>query len=194
MNTYKALFIASLLSLLSWSVAWAETPQKTPNPRVVMETTMGDITLELFPEQAPLSVANFLSYSKEGHYNGTLFHRVIDGFMIQGGGFDEAWQQRQTKASVKNEANNGLKNLQGTLAMARTAEVDSATSQFFINLVDNTSLDHGANGFGYAVFGRVVEGMKVVTAIAQTPTTSRYPFQNVPTPAIVIKKVRIIEP
>lgn len=194
MNTSKSLLLAFLLSLLSCSVAWAETSQKTSNPRVVVETTLGEITLELYAEQAPLSVKNFLGYIKESHYNGTLFHRVIDGFMIQGGGFDEAWQQRPTKAPVKNEANNGLKNLQGTLAMARTSEVDSATSQFFINLVDNPSLDHGAQGYGYAVFGRVVEGMKVVTAIAQTPTTSRYPFQNVPAQAIVIKKVRIIEP
>jgi peptidyl-prolyl cis-trans isomerase B (cyclophilin B) len=135
------------------------------NPRVLLETSMGNITIELFKEKAPISVRNFLSYVNEGFYDGLIFHRVINGFMIQGGGMDEQMQPKKTKFAIKNEATNGLKNTRGTLAMARTGVVDSATSQFFINVVDNAFLDNRGKTpdlFGYAVFGQVTEGMDVV--------------------------------
>jgi cyclophilin family peptidyl-prolyl cis-trans isomerase len=139
------------------------------NPRVLIETTKGSITVELFPEQAPKTVENFLGYVRSGHYTGTLFHRVIQKFMIQGGGYDVARREKATRPPIANEAANGLKNRRGTLAMARTSEPHSATAQFFINLVDNDFLDHTAptpEGFGYCVFGQVVEGMDVVDAVA----------------------------
>src|ERR1700757_3663776 len=135
------------------------------NPQVLMETSMGTVTIELFKDKAPISVRNFLSYAKEGFYDGTIFHRVIKNFMVQGGGLDENLQQKKTKFAIKNEATNGLKNTRGTLAMARTAVVDSATSQFFINVVDNAFLDNRGKTpdlFGYTVFGQVTAGMDVV--------------------------------
>lgn len=162
--------------------------------KVTMETSMGTITLELDDEKAPETVANFIRYAKEGHYDGTIFHRVIDGFMIQGGGFTKDMNQKETHEPIRNEAMNGLKNLRGTIAMARTMVVDSATSQFFINLVDNAFLDFQnptPQGFGYAVFGKVVDGMDVVDQIAKVKTGFSGPHQNVPEEAIVIKKVGI---
>ena len=138
------------------------------NPVVLMQTSKGDITIELDTEKAPLTVANFLGYVNEGFYDGTIFHRVIENFMIQGGGMTAGMEQKKTKAPVKNEADNGLKNSRGTIAMARTQVVDSATAQFFINVVDNDFLDHQAktpSGYGYAVFGRVIDGMDAVDAI-----------------------------
>lgn len=189
MRFFKALFLTLLLSVLGATTLFADN-LPIVHPRVVLETTWGDITLELYPDKAPRTVANFLSYVDAGHYQGTVFHRVIAGFMIQGGGFDANWQQRPTRSPVKNEANNGLKNVQGTIAMARTSEVDSATSQFFINLVDNPSLDHGVNGFGYAVFGKVVAGMDKVEKIGRSPTTRHHPHQDVPRQPIMIKNVR----
>jgi peptidyl-prolyl cis-trans isomerase B (cyclophilin B) len=157
---------------------------------------MGTITLELDSGKAQITVGNFVKYAKSGHYDGTIFHRVIDGFMIQGGGFTKDMNQKPTEAPIRNEAMNGLKNQRGTIAMARTMEVDSATSQFFINLVNNDFLDFTAptqRGFGYAVFGKVVDGMEVVDAIAKVKTGFKGPHQNVPEEAIVIRKVVVSE-
>lgn len=189
MRFYQKLFLGLSLCFLSATQLFADDAPIN-NSRVVIETNMGALTLELYADKAPLTVANFLRYVDDGHYKGTLFHRVIAGFMIQGGGFDEQWQQRPTQPPIKNEANNGLKNLQGTVVMARTSEVDSATAQFFINLVDNPSLDHGAKGYGYAVFGKVVAGMDTVVNIGRSATTQRYPYQDVPKQAIVITNIR----
>ena len=162
--------------------------------KATMETSMGTITLELNDEKAPETVKNFIRYAKEGHYDGTIFHRVIDGFMIQGGGFTKDMNQKKTHDPIRNEAMNGLKNLRGTIAMARTMVVDSATSQFFINLVDNAFLDFSAptpQGFGYAVFGKVTDGMDVVDRIAKVQTGNRGFHQNVPLEPVVIKKVSV---
>ncbi len=162
--------------------------------KAVMETSLGTITLELDADKAPETVGNFAEYAKSGHYDGTIFHRVIDGFMIQGGGFTKSMDQKPTRAPIRNEAMNGLKNARGTIAMARTMVVDSATSQFFINLVDNDFLDFSSptpQGFGYAVFGRVTDGMDVVDAIAKVKTGFRGPHQNVPEEAVVIRKVTV---
>ena len=162
--------------------------------KVTMETSMGTITFALDDAKAPETVANFIRYAKDGHYDGTIFHRVIDGFMIQGGGFTKDMNQKETREPIRNEAMNGLRNLRGTIAMARTMVVDSATSQFFINLVDNAFLDFQnptPQGFGYAVFGKVVDGMDVVDQIAKVKTGFSGPHQNVPEEAIVIKKVAV---
>ena len=162
--------------------------------KATIETTMGTITLELNADKAPETVANFVKYAKDGHYDGTIFHRVIDGFMIQGGGFMKDMNQKPTREPIRNEAMNGLKNARGTIAMARTMVVDSATSQFFINLVDNDFLDFTSptpQGFGYAVFGVVTDGMDVVDAIAKVKTGFNGPHQNVPEDPIVIKKVTV---
>jgi peptidyl-prolyl cis-trans isomerase A (cyclophilin A) len=157
------------------------------NPVVVIETTMGDITVELDKAKAPITVDNFLSYLKDGFYNGTTFHRVIKGFMIQGGGFTADGRQKQTKPPIKNEAANGLKNVRGTVAMARTGVVDSATSQFFINHADNGALDHKVRDFGYAVFGKVTAGMDVVDKIANVQTGPG----DKPVETVTIKAVRL---
>lgn len=159
-----------------------------------METSMGTLHLELDDEKAPITVQNFVDYAKAGHYDGTIFHRVIDGFMIQGGGFDRNMNQKATREPIKNEAMNGLKNKRGTIAMARTMVVDSATSQFFINHVDNDFLDFASptpQGFGYAVFGKVIDGMNVVDAIAKVPTGYAGHHQNVPEVPVIIKKVTV---
>ncbi len=161
------------------------------NPTVVMETTHGNFTIELDAANAPISTENFLSYVDSGFYDGTIFHRVIDGFMIQGGGFTEQMAQKPTNAPIKNEADNGLKNVTGTLAMARTQVVDSATAQFFINVADNAFLDHRSptpDGYGYAVFGKVIDGMDTVQAIRQVATGSHGFHQDVPTEPVVIKR------
>jgi len=158
---------------------------------VVIKTSLGDIKAELYSDQAPLTVKNFLQYAEDGHYNGTIFHRVISNFMIQGGGFTPDMNQKPTRAPIKNEAANGLKNERGTLAMARTSVIDSATSQFFINVKDNDFLNHSSptpQGFGYCVFGKVVEGMDVVDKIKSVRTGNRGPFQDVP-----VETVEIIE-
>ncbi len=162
--------------------------------KAVMETSLGTITLELDEGKSPETVRNFAEYAKSGHYDGTIFHRVIDGFMVQGGGFTKAMDQKPTRAPIRNEAANGLRNERGTIAMARTMVVDSATSQFFINLVDNDFLNFSSptpQGFGYAVFGRVTDGMDVVDAIAKVKTGFRGPHQNVPEEAVVIRKVTV---
>ena len=155
---------------------------------------MGTITVTLDAEKAPETVANFVEYAREGFYDGTIFHRIIDGFMIQGGGFTKEMNQKETRAPIRNEAMNGLKNVRGTIAMARTMVVDSATSQFFINLVDNGFLDFTSptpQGFGYAVFGVVTDGLDVVDAIAKVKTGFAGPHQNVPETPVVIRKVTI---
>ncbi len=166
------------------------------NPQLLMETSMGNLKIELFKDKAPITVRNFLSYVKEGFYDGTIFHRVISNFMIQGGGFDTSMVQKKTKFAIKNEATNGLSNKIGTLAMARTAVVDSATSQFFINVADNTFLDNRgktADLFGYAVFGQVLEGMDVVDAIKAVKTGSKGGHADVPLEPVVIKSIRLCE-
>ena len=159
------------------------------NPVVLLETTSGDILVELYPDKAPETVANFLKYVDDGFYNNTIFHRVIPGFMIQGGGLTARMQQKDTSAPIKNEADNGLKNDRGTIAMARTMDPHSATAQFFINLVDNDFLNFQApsgNGWGYCVFGRVTEGMYVVDKIAKVKTTTVGMYQDVPSDLVVI--------
>ena len=156
---------------------------------LVFETTLGTFEVELFEKEAPISSANFLQYVDDGFFDGVLFHRVIPGFMIQGGGFEPGMKQKKTLAPIKNEATNGLKNERGTLAMARTNVVDSATAQFFVNLVDNDFLDHtGPSNYGYAVFGKVASGMDVIDKIAKVSTTNRAGHQNVPAADVVITK------
>lgn len=170
--------------------------QFTSNPQVVLETSLGPIVLELYHEQAPITVANFLRYVDSHFYDGTIFHRVIPGFMIQGGGFTEAMEEKHTEAPIKNEAGNGLSNLRGTVAMARTAVVDSATSQFFINTVDNFYLDHqdtSIEGYGYCVFGQVTKGMEIVDRIQKIPTGTVGYFQDVPQEPVIILSARRVE-
>ena len=163
---------------------------------ISMETSLGTITLELDADKAPDTVANFVQYVKAGHYDGSVFHRVIKGFMIQGGGYDERYTQRPTRAPIENEAKNGLKNARGTIAMARTGDPHSATAQFFINHGDNDFLDYpGRDGWGYAVFGKVTAGMDVVDTIAATPTGAIAPFgRDVPLKPVLIKKVTVAAP
>ena len=161
---------------------------------IVLSTSLGDITIELLPEEAPISAANFQQYVDDGFFNGTIFHRVIPGFVIQGGGFTADMTQKPTRDPIKNEADNGLKNLRGTLSMARTQVVDSATSQFFINLNDNAFLDHGSRDFGYAVFAKVTEGMDVVDKIAGVPTGDAGMHQNVPREPVVVQSATRLEP
>jgi cyclophilin family peptidyl-prolyl cis-trans isomerase len=167
------------------------------NPQVEIRTGLGAIVVELYPDKAPLTVENFLQYVKEGHYNGTLFHRVIPGFMIQGGGFDADFKQKPTRKPVRNEASNGLKNEIGTIAMARTADPHSATAQFFINVADNGSLNFRfptQEGYGYTVFGKVAKGMEVVQRIVKVPTGSGPAgHQNVPLKPVVIESARILD-
>ncbi|WP_126444794.1 peptidylprolyl isomerase [Sulfuricystis multivorans] len=162
---------------------------------IKLTTNLGTITLELDAEKAPKTVANFIDYVKAGHYDGTIFHRVIDGFMIQGGGFLPGMKQKPTNAAIENEAANGLKNQRGTIAMARTSDPHSATAQFFINVADNDFLDFRApsgNGWGYCVFGRVVEGMDVVDAIRRVKTGNRGFHQDVPVEDVVIEKAEVV--
>jgi cyclophilin family peptidyl-prolyl cis-trans isomerase len=164
------------------------------NPVVRFSTTAGDFSAEIFADKAPISAENFLSYVKEGFFDGLIFHRVIPRFMIQGGGFDKEMKQKKAKAPIKNEAGNGLKNVTGTLAMARTNVVDSATCQFFINVTDNEFLDHKNNspdGYGYAVFGRVTDGMDVVRKIEKMRTGNRGLHQDVPVEPVVINSAKV---
>jgi cyclophilin family peptidyl-prolyl cis-trans isomerase len=173
-------------------LAVAQTPATT---KVLMKTSKGDITIELTPAKAPVTVKNFLSYVRAKFYDGTIFHRVMPNFMIQGGGLTAELHEKASNAPIKNEAANGLKNLRGTIAMARTSEVDSATCQFFINLVDNNFLDHRndtPDGFGYCVFGKVVSGMDVVDAIAKVRTGTRHGMQNVPLEPVTILSVEVL--
>lgn len=188
------LVIATALLLQAPSPAPA--PQPAPgNPIAVISTTLGDITVELFKDKAPVSTENFLRYAADGFYAGTVFHRVMPGFMIQGGGFTPAMEEKPTRPPIRNEATNGLNNVRGTLGMARTQALRSATSQFFINVADNRfKLDHkgySPEDFGYAVFGRVLSGMEVVDKIAATPTRRAGPHEAVPVEPVVIKGVTV---
>ncbi len=181
----KILVLSAVVLVALLSAVFAEGASA---PRVILETSMGRIALELYPDKAPKTLKNFLQYVDDGFYDGTIFHRVIDGFMIQGGGFTVDMTQKPTRGTIPNEADNGLKNLRGTVAMARRNEPDSATAQFFVNAVDNGSLDHtrrDARGWGYTVFGRVVEGMEVVDAIAKVATGSG----DVPRKPVIIRRV-----
>lgn len=169
----------------------------TENPTVILHTNFGAITVELFEQQAPESTANFLQYARDGHYDGTIFHRVISNFMIQGGGFDTEFHQKPTREPIENEADNGLENKRGTLAMARTGDPHSATAQFFINVVDNDFLDHrgkmSGQTWGYAVFGRVTDGMDVVDKIRSVETTSKNMHRDVPAEPVIIERVELSE-
>jgi peptidyl-prolyl cis-trans isomerase A (cyclophilin A) len=168
----------------------AGKPAEATSPRVVMETSMGKIVIELYPDKAPITVENFLKYVDSGFYGGTIFHRVIPGFMIQGGGFAADMQQKKTQAPIQNEAKNGLKNVRGAIAMARTGDPNSATAQFFIDVADHPNLDcPRPDGYGYAVFGKVIEGMDVADKIVNTPTRTVGPFENVPKTPVTIQSV-----
>lgn len=182
----KRLVIALMFIVISSGVFAAA------NPVVLMNTSMGEIEIELFQDKAPLTVANFLMYVNKGFYNGTIFHRVIGNFMVQGGGFMPGMKEKGTSAPVKNEAGNGISNKRGTVAMARTMDVHSATAQFFINVVDNPFLDYKSptnEGFGYCVFGRVIKGMDTVDKIRKVQTGNHGFFQDVPLKDVVINKV-----
>lgn len=190
-------FMLALMLFLTTTLSFAmENKMSETSTKVKLTTSLGDIVIKLNSEKAPVSSANFLTYVKEGFYNGTIFHRVIPGFMAQGGGFDTSFNQKAVHAPIKNEADNGLPNNRGTLAMARTNVPDSATAQFFINYKDNSFLNFTsptASGWGYAVFGEVIEGMDVVDAMAKQPTGNRGGHQDVPKTDIVIEKAEVIE-
>lgn len=192
----RNIVLAMMLFLTTTYSFATENKMSDTQNKVKLTTTLGDIVIQLNAEKAPISTENFLNYVKEGFYMGTVFHRIIPGFMAQGGGFDEDMKQKEVHASIKNEADNGLKNTRGTLAMARTPDPDSATAQFFINYKDNSFLDYTsptANGWGYAVFAEVIEGMEVVDAMADAATGNRGGHQDVPKENIVIEKAEIIE-
>ena len=188
----------NLLCLLTLSVlflvpAGTAAEEEGNNPMVEVTTNLGSFTLELYPDKAPISVKNFLDYVSKKFYDGTIFHRVIPTFMIQGGGFTPDMMKKATGAPIQNEAKNGLSNLKGTIAMARTSEINSATCQFFINVKDNPGLDYKGDSpadYGYAVFGKVIDGMDTVEKIKGVPTTTKEPYQNVPVKPVIIKSMR----
>jgi cyclophilin family peptidyl-prolyl cis-trans isomerase len=193
---YISKIVTPIVVSVLFSLVCLQLNSAYANPKVLMETSKGDITIELYEKEAPKTVKNFLSYVSEGFFNNLIFHRVIKNFMIQGGGFDTEMRQKDPKAPIKNEARKGLGNKRGTLAMARTNIIDSATAQFFINLVDNDFLNHTDNtarGFGYAVFGEVIDGMDVVDSIGKVKTGIFNGFSDVPKEPIIIKNVSIIE-
>ena len=194
-------YLTCLLILAGWGICSAmstepvalEMNKKEEQMQVIMKTSMGDIRMELYEEEAPKTVANFLGYVKRGHYSNTIFHRVIDGFMIQGGGFTAEMQQKPASDTVENEAANGLKNTVGSVAMARTMDPHSASAQFFINVNDNTFLNYpGQDGWGYCVFAHVVEGMDVVHQMKGVSTVNAGPHQNVPRDAILIESIEVV--
>ncbi len=189
--------ILLILLCLATTTAFAQgKPMTETSDNVILTTSLGKITIKLNTEKAPVSSANFLTYVNEGFYNGTIFHRVIKGFMAQGGGFDTSFNQKTTHDPIKNEADNKLTNKRGTLAMARTNDPNSATAQFFINYKDNSFLDHTSptpSGWGYAVFGEVVEGMDVVDKMAEQPTGNKGGHQDVPKTDIVIEKAEVVK-
>ncbi len=160
---------------------------------ILFSTSHGEFRVELFNDDAPVSAKNFLDYAESGHFDGTIFHRVIPNFMLQGGGFMPDMQQKQTQAPIKNEADHGLKNERGTLSMARTSDVNSATSQFFVNLVDNAFLDHGGRDFGYAVFGRIADGMDVIDKIAAVATGNKGGHQDVPLEPVIVESAKVVD-
>jgi len=189
----KQLLAFTAAAFLTCAVWAQEGSQPKANPQVVLETSKGSITIELYPGEAPKTVENFLGYVKSGFFDGTVFHRVIPGFMIQGGGFTKDLQKKDTRPPIPNEADNGLRNDRGTIAMARTNDPHSATAQFFVNTVDNSSLNHvnKSSGWGYAVFGKVTAGMDTVDAISAVRTTRQGPYSNVPAEPVVILKASV---
>ncbi len=190
------LILASVLMVGLIFGAGSSARAERSHPLVKLETSMGDITLELYPDKAPATVANFLEYVKGGFYNGTIFHRVINGFMVQGGGLDAQMHRKATRAPIKNEADNGLTNDAYTIAMARTGDPNSATAQFFINVANNTRLNHTGKtpqGWGYAVFGKVVKGREVVDKIKAVATTTRGDYENVPQEPVTIIKATVVK-
>ncbi len=194
MNRLFTRAFACLVPLLM--ALWFTPAALAANPKVEIKTTLGTVVIELYPENAPKTVENFLQYVKDGFYDGTIFHRVIPGFMAQGGGFTRNMQEKPTRPAIRNEAGNGLRNANGTLAMARTADPHSATAQFFINVADNDFLDFKSpddKGYGYAVFARVTSGMDVVQKMLQVPTATVGPHQNVPRQPIVIERARLLQ-
>ena len=199
----RAVLASALLALPAVAMAQQPTKPTTPppssveHPRVNMHTSQGDFTLELFPEKAPKSVANFLQYVRDGFYDGTVFHRVVNGYMVQGGLYSRDLTQRRTRAAIPSEADNGLSNLRGTVAVARGTDPNSGTSQFFVNLVDNRRLDYVSNQssltWGFAVFGRVVSGMDTIDKIAALPTRAQGPFVgDVPNPLVIIESASVV--
>jgi cyclophilin family peptidyl-prolyl cis-trans isomerase len=189
---------AVLLCLAQASASPAASPAAAPSPRptpsgpvVVLDTSAGRIRLGLYQDKSPVSVENFVRYVRKGHFDGTVFHRVIPGFMVQGGGMTPDLKEKPTDKAIRNEARNGLRNSRGTVAMARTDDADSATAQFFINLKDNAFLDFGIRGAGYAVFGEVLDGMDVVDKIAAVQTTTRGPYANTPVTPVLINSARV---
>lgn len=195
----RAKSLAAVLVVIACGVAFgADSASKRGKPVVLLETNLGNIKIELAPAKAPVSVDNFLAYVKAGHYDGLIFHRVIRDFMIQGGGFTKDMRERRAaRPPIRNEAGNGLRNERGTVAMARTQVVDSATAQFFINVVNNDFLDHvdeTPRGYGYAVFGKVIDGMDVVDKIRAVPTGRFSMFQDVPKDPVTIIKATVVEP
>jgi peptidyl-prolyl cis-trans isomerase A (cyclophilin A)/peptidyl-prolyl cis-trans isomerase B (cyclophilin B) len=196
MQESKSLFKPLLTRFLTvfFGLSFGTAVLAADAPQVSLKTTMGEIVLELDQEKAPKTVANFLQYVKSGHYKGTIFHRVIDGFMIQGGGMDAKLVPKKTNKPVQNEANNGLRNVPYSVAMARTADPDSATSQFFINVAENTPLDYpGRDGFGYTVFGKVIQGQEVVDKIKGVVVDDVKGQQNVPVVPIVIQSASVVK-
>ena len=178
-------FLFSFLLFLHTSIADGKNSESS-NHKVIFSTNLGDFTVELYHDKAPETCENFLKYVDSGFYNGTIFHRVIPGFMIQGGGFTEDMKQKRTRPSIKNEADNGLKNKRGWLSMARTQDVNSATSQFFINVKDNDFLDHGARDYGYAVFAKVTDGMDTIDKIAKVKTSNSGRYSDVPVEPVTV--------
>lgn len=195
---FSNLLLVIVLCVFAISVAGIGSlcaQEKVGNPMVMVKTSMGSFKIELFPKEAPITVKNFLNYVDKKFYDGTIFHRVMPGFVIQGGGFDKNMVQKTTLAPIQNEAKNGLKNLRGTLSMARTNDINSATSQFFVNLKNNANLDHVDEAqFGYAVFAKVVQGMEVIDKIAGVSTGNKGPHQNVPAKTIVIESMTRVAP
>ena len=192
---YVNLLSILALTLMFFIPADTAAEEEGNNPMVEMDTNLGTMTIELYPDKAPISVKNFLEYVNKKFYDGTIFHRVMPNFMIQGGGFTPDMMKKATGAPIKNEANNGLSNLKGTIAMARTSEINSATCQFFINVKDNTGLDYrgeSSQEYGYAVFGKVIDGMDTVEKIRNVNTTTKGAYQNVPVKPVIIKSVRRI--
>ena len=195
-----AICVTSAIGLLTCSTTAAQTTAQNKSPLVELNTSAGKITIALDAEKAPKTVANFLSYVKSGHYNGTIFHRVIPDFMIQGGGLDAAMKEKKTKPPIVNEGGNGLKNVKYSIAMARTNDPNSATSQFFINTKDNGFLNQSGRNAGYAVFGRVVKGLGVVDTVSNVKTTTKesgdrpgLPMQNVPVTAVTLESAKIVQ-
>lgn len=185
---------AVLISLTVLFSIHGYAQQSSENPMVKMSTSLGELTIELYPDEAPETVENFLQYTDNGFYDGTIFHRVIPGFVLQGGGFTPGMDRKSTQEPIRNESDNGLKNLRGTLSMARLPDPHSATSQFFVNLVDNPHLDHQGGGqSGYAVFGKVVDGMAVIDEIAGVETTTRSGHSDVPAETVVIEAARQVD-